>query len=194
MEAFDRPRLLLYRLDRPLDPLAAFEIRTPEGAVLGRAAEECSSAGLRVLKRTHLRQTSPLVLHVEGPDGNPAFTLEREWDWWGTKPVRVLRPGGSSLFVLRHEGRVFPRTRVEAPDGRGLAKVHTLQRWVLWDLRYELRDPEGTPVAHVCWFVDSRWSSIRRGEVRVQERGASPPSPVVALAVALYLGLGIARR
>ncbi|MFN3284732.1 MAG: hypothetical protein ACK45F_00445 [bacterium] len=194
MEAFNRPHLLLYRLDRPLDPLAVFEVRTPEGAVLGRAVEVCSSAGLRALKRTRLRQASPLVLRVEGPDGTPAFTLERGWDWWGTKPVRVLRPGGSGLIVLRREGRVFLRTRVETPDGRTLATVHALQRWLLWDLRYELRDPQKTPLAHVCWFVGSWWSSFRHGEVRVQQREASPPWPVVALAVALYLGLGIARR
>ncbi|MDR7407594.1 MAG: hypothetical protein QN199_12540 [Armatimonadota bacterium] len=153
LDSLTRPHLQAHRTDRLLDPTALFEIRTPDGELVGRAVERCDRRWLRWLKYTRLRELTPLVLHVEAADGTPAFTLQREWDWLDRKPVRALRPSGAGLLMFQR----FPRRwfglwgqRLTAPDGRVLATLHTLQTWVFRDLHYQLRDPLGVPPRTSC--------------------------------------------
>ncbi len=196
LEPLAQPHLRIHRLDRALDPTALFEVRTPEGELAGRAVERCDHRWLRWLKYTKLREVTPLVLHVEAPDGTPAFTLQREWDWLDRKPVRALRPSGARLLMFqrfhhRWSGLPLRGRRLTAPDGRVLATLQTLQPWVFRDLHYQLRDPLGVPLADIVWPA-SVWSRPRKGELRVHRPEALPPFGF--LAAALVVGLGVARR
>lgn len=192
LDSLTRPHLQAHRTDRLLDPTALFEIRTPDGELVGRAVERCDRRWLRWLKYTRLRELTPLVLHVEAADGTPAFTLQREWDWLDRKPVRALRPSGAGLLMFQR----FPRRwfglwgqRLTAPDGRVLATLHTLQTWVFRDLHYQLRDPLGVPLADIVWSA-SVWSRPRNGEIRVHRPEALPPFGF--LAALLVVGLWVA--
>ncbi len=200
--------------------LPQFEVLGEDGTLLAHARGRYESSLPRPLRVTVFRTASPLRLEVHRADGRHAFTVVREWDWVGTKPVKVLRAGGAGLLVLRRVlGRGFlglGETSVLSPDGRTLATGHVLRiRGLFSDLEHELRDGRGRPVASLRWSSDDipgpspqvpashgteqgrrprlRFLPPRLAEVRASEEPASPSWPVVALAYALQVTLNLWR-
>ncbi len=196
-----------------------FEVLAEDGTLLARARGRYESSLPRPLRMARFRQASTLRLEVERADGRRAFTVVRDWDWLGTKPVKVLRADGASLVVLRRVlGRGFlglGETWVLSPDGRTLATGHVLWIQGLFpNLEHELKDGRGQPVGAVRWSADRLPGQTQQGpasggadrgrrrlrlrvlpprvaEVRASEEPASPPWPVVALAYALQITLNL---